>query len=127
MHGMKPLWIARIVANLGAKVLHVGVDGTLVALEVVAQNLFNQFHARVHAARVAAQRGKQLEFAGGKVNLFAAYEDLMTRNVDGELAEFQHFALRLRFGMHTAQKGTHASNQFAGAERLDKVVVRAQF
>ena len=95
MHGMKPLRITRIVTNLGAKVLHVGVDGALIALEVVAQNLFNQFHARVHTTRVAAQRGEQLEFTGGKVNLFAAYEDLMTRNVDGELAELQHFALRL--------------------------------
>ena len=82
-----------------------GVDGALVALEVVAQNLFNQFHARVHTTRVAAQRGEQLEFAGGKVNLFAAYEDLMTRNVDGELAEFQHFALQARTRNARGAKG----------------------
>ena len=75
MHGVQPLGITRIVADFGAQVLHMGVDGALVALEVVAQNLFNQFHARVHTTRVAAQRGEQLEFAGGKVNLFAAYED----------------------------------------------------
>ena len=72
MHGVKPLRITRIVANLGAQVLHMGVDGALVALEVVAENLLNELHARVHTARVAGQRGEQLELAGGKVNLFAA-------------------------------------------------------
>ena len=51
----------------------------------------------------------------------------MTRNVDGELAELQHFALRLRLGMHAAQKGAYASNQFARAEGLDKIVVCTQF
>ena len=29
--------------------------------------------------------------------------------------------------MHAAQKGAYASNQFAGAEGLDKVVVCTQF
>ena len=50
----------------------------------------------------------------------------MAGNVDGEVAELQHFALRFGIGMHAAQQRANAGNQFAGAERLDEVVVGAE-
>ena len=102
------------------------VDGALVALEVVAQHLLHQLHARVHATRVAGQRGEQLELAGGEIDLLVVDQHFVPRHVDGELAELQHFALRLGIGVHAAQKRAGASNQLAGAERLHQVVVGAQ-
>ena len=50
----------------------------------------------------------------------------VARHVDRQLAELEHFALRLGIGVHAAQQRAGARNQLAGAERLDKVVVGAQ-
>ena len=103
-----------------------GVDGALVALEVVAEHLLDQLHARVHAARVAGQRGEQLELAGREVDLLAGDHDLVAGHVDGELAELEHLALGLGIGVHAAQQRTGAGDQLARAERLDQIVVGAQ-
>ena len=103
-----------------------GVDGALVALEVVAEHLLHELHAAVHATGVAGQRGEQLELAGGKIDLLAGDEHLVARHVDGELAELEHLALGLGIGVHAAQQRAGAGHQLAGAEGLHQVVVGAQ-
>ena len=74
-------------------------------------------------AGVAGQRGEQLEFARGKIDLFAVDQDFVSRNIDGQLAEFKHFALRFGIHVSAAQKSAHARNQLARRKRLDEVVV----
>ena len=36
MHGVEPLGVLGVVSQLGAKILHMGIDGALIALEIVA-------------------------------------------------------------------------------------------
>ena len=102
------------------------VDGALVALEVVAEHLFHQLHTRVHAARIAGKRGEQLELGGREVDFLALHENLVAGNVDREVAELEHFALRLGVGMHAAEQGAHARDKLAGAEGFHQVIVGAQ-
>lgn len=52
--GVEPLGLLGVVAQLGAKVLHVAVDGALVTLKVVAEHLLDQLHAVVDAAGMTA-------------------------------------------------------------------------
>ena len=103
-----------------------GVDGALVTLEVVAEHLLNQLHARIYATGITRKRGEQLELACRQVYLLAGDHDLVPRHVNGQLAELQHLALRLAIGMHAAQKGAGAGYQLARAERLHQVVVGAK-
>lgn len=45
VHGVNPTRVARVIADLGAEILHVAVDGALVTLEVVAEHLLDELHA----------------------------------------------------------------------------------
>ena len=126
MDGIEPTRVARVVAELGAQVLDVGVDGALVALEVVAEDLLDKLHAGINAARVAGERGEQLELGGGEVDFLALDEDLVTRDVDDEVAEVEDLERRLDLGVGATQQGAHAGHELTGREGLDQVVVGAQ-
>ena len=111
MDRMQPLGVTRIVADLSAQVLHMRIDGALVAFEVVAEHLFHKLHARIDTSWIAAERGEQLEFAGRKIDDLIVHQDLMAGNIDRKLAELKHFALRLSLGMDAAQERTYTRNE----------------
>ena len=74
---VEPFGVLGIVAKLCTEILDVRVDGALVALEVIAENLLDKLHAVVNTTGMARKRGKQLELGGREVNLFALDENLM--------------------------------------------------
>ena len=103
-----------------------GVDGALIALEVVAQDLLHELHARIDAARITGKRGQELEFGGGEVDLLAFDEHLVAGDVDHEVAEVQHLELALHLSVGTAEQGADTGDELARRERLDQVVVSAE-
>ena len=50
----------------------------------------------------------------------------MARNVNRELAELEHLALRLGIGMHAAKQGANAGDELAGAEGFHQIVVSTE-
>ncbi len=103
-----------------------GVDGALVALEVVAENLLHELHAGVHAAGVAGEGGEELELGGREVDLLALHHHLVAGDVDDQVPEVQDLDLGLGFHAGAAQQGADAGHELAGRERLDEVVVGAE-
>ena len=89
VNGVNPARVARIIANLGAQVLHMTVNRALVALEVIAEHLLDELHARVHAARIARQSREQLELAGREIDLLVVDEDFVAVEIDGEAAKVE--------------------------------------
>ncbi len=86
----KATWASWVVAQLGAKVLHVAVDGALVTLKVVAEHLLDQLHAVVDAAGVTGKRGEQLELGGRQVDFLALDQHLVARDVNDQIAKVEH-------------------------------------
>ena len=93
--GVEPLGVARVIAQLGAQVLDVRVDGALVALEIVAEDLLHELHAGVDAAGVTGKRGEELELGSGELNLVLVDRNLVAGDVDDELAEVEDLELGL--------------------------------
>ena len=102
------------------------VDGALVALEVVPEDLLHELHARVDAAGIAGEGRKQLELGGGQVDLLPLDHDLVSRDVNHEVTEVEHLELRLGLGVSAAEQGAHAGDELARREGLDEVVVGTQ-
>ena len=94
MHGVEPLGLLGIIAQLGTQVLDMTVDRALIALEVVAQNLLDKLHAVIHATGMTSQGGEQLELRSGKVNFFVLDQNLMTGNIDDQIAKIENLNLR---------------------------------
>ena len=42
MDGVEPLGLLGIIAQLGAKILHVAIDGALIALKVIPEHFLDQ-------------------------------------------------------------------------------------
>ena len=101
---VQPFRIARVVADLGAQILNVRVDGALIALEVIAEDLLHKLHARIHMAGVAGQRGEQLELARSKINLFAVDQEFDGRKCRWSARRIQALRAEARNPMSAAQK-----------------------
>jgi hypothetical protein len=86
-------WLAHVVIELGAQVLHVAVDRALVALEVVAQHLLDQLHARVNASRIARECHEELVLARGQLELAPVEVHPARRELDGETVVLEPVAL----------------------------------
>ena len=111
MDGVEPLGLLGVVAQLGAKVLHVAVDGALVTLKVVAEHLLDQLHAVVDAAGVTGKRGKQLELGSRQVDFLALDQNLVARDVDDQIAKVEHLDGRLIGLVGTAEQGAHSRGE----------------
>src|SRR3990172_102755 len=66
----------RVVAELAAEILHVGVDRALVALVFVSLHPSYELVARVHAARSGGEGNQQVELAPRKLHRLALDRDL---------------------------------------------------
>src|SRR5690348_13710697 len=84
--GLHDPGISRIFLDLAAQVLHVRVDGALVALELVPAHPVDQLEPGVHPARHGGQRGEDAPLGGGQRHGRAAHHGLPLRLVDDELA-----------------------------------------
>ena len=88
--GIEPLRLLGVVAQLGAKVLHVAVDGALIALKVVAENLLNQLHTVVDTTGMTSKRGEQLKLGSGQVHFLVLDQNLVARDIDDQIAEVEY-------------------------------------
>ena len=88
--GVEPLGLLGIIAQLGAKVLHVAIDGALIALKVVAEHLLDQLHAVVDATGVTGKRGEQLKLGSRQVDFLALDQNLVARDIDDQIAEVEY-------------------------------------
>ena len=79
MDGVEPLGLLGIIAQLGAKILHVAIDGALIALKVIPEHFLDQLHAVIHTAGMAGKRGEQLELGSRQIDFLALDQDLVTR------------------------------------------------
>jgi anti-sigma regulatory factor (Ser/Thr protein kinase) len=75
---------ARVRFDLTAQVLHVGVDGALVALELVPAYPVDQLSTRVHPAGNRGQRHQDPPLGRGQLHVRAAHPYLAARLVDDQ-------------------------------------------
>ena len=102
------------------------INGALIALKVVAQDLLHELHAVVHAAGMTGERGEELELGCGEVDLFALNQNLVPRDIDDQIAKVENLDLRLVGKVSAAEQGTHARHELARGEGFDEVVVRTE-
>ena len=126
MDGIEPLRLLGVVAQLGAKVLHVAVDGALIALKVVAENLLNQLHTVVDTTGMTSKRGEQLKLGSGQVHFLVLDQNLVARDIDDQIAEVEYLDGGLVGLMGTAEQSANARNKLARRERLDQIVVGSE-
>ena len=72
---------------------------------------------------MTSQGGEQLELRSGKVNFFVLDQNLMTGNIDDQIAKIENLNLRLIGDVRTTEEGTHASDKLARRERFNQIVV----
>ena len=109
-----------------AQAADVGVDGAGVDGAGVAPDLLQQRVARLRAAPAFEQQAEQLELGGRQVELLAVEGDLEIAPVDDEFADGQPVVAPLG-PAHAPQHGFHPQDEFARAEGLGHVIVRADF
>ena len=90
VNGVEPLRLLGVVAQLGAKVLDVTVDGALVALKVIAEHLLDQLHTVIDATGMASKRGEQLKLGSSQVYFLVLDQDLVARDIDDQIAKVEH-------------------------------------
>jgi hypothetical protein len=116
-----------VVAELGAELADVDVDGAGVGGERVAPDSFEDLVSGEDQPAVADQVAEQVELAGGEVDRAAFEGDLVAGRVHGEAAEVQWgLWAGLGGGLGPAEDGLDPGHQLAGGERLGHVVVGAQ-
>src|SRR5579859_4908831 len=123
LHDLRP---GRVLLDLAAQVLHVRVDGALVALELIPADPVDQLEPGVHPARDGGQGTQDAPLGRGQVGRGAAHHDLAPRRVD----EQGPVAVTDRAGRGdrgaAAQDGLDPQDQLARAERLGDVVIGAE-
>jgi hypothetical protein len=116
-----------VVAQLGAELADVDVDGAGVGGERVAPDPFQDLVAGEDQAPVADQVAEQLELTGGELHRAALEDDLVAGRVDGEAAQVERgLGTGFGFGVGAAQDRLDPGDQLAGRERLGHVVVGAE-
>jgi hypothetical protein len=76
-----------VVAELGAELADVDVDGAGVGRERVAPDPFEDLVPGENQAAVADQVAEELELAGGELDRATLEDDLVAGRVDGEVAQ----------------------------------------
>src|SRR5580693_2072634 len=123
LHDLRP---GRVLLDLAAQVLHVRVDGALVALELIPADPVDQLEPGVHPARDGGQGTQDAPLGRGQIGRGAAHHDLAPRRVDEQgLAAVADRAGGGDRGAAT-QDGLDAQDQLARAERLGDVVIGAE-
>lgn len=126
MDGVEPLGLLGIIAQLGAKILHVAIDGALIALKVIPEHFLDQLHAVIHTAGMAGKRGEQLELGSRQIDFLALDQDLVARDIDDQIAEVEYLDGGLVGLMGTAEQSANAGDELARRERLNQIVVGAE-
>ena len=120
-----------VALDLGAEPLDVHVERLGVAEVVRAPDPVDEHVAREHPARVRQQELEQLELLERQRGDLAAHPDLVARGVDPHVADLELVGpvdlVGVDVARHPAQRGAHARDQLAQAERLRHVVVGADF
>ena len=99
------------------------IQGAVVALKIIAPDIFDQLLARKRPARITGQLEQQLELFEWQSHFLAGHAHFES------LAVHQQFPHLHRLRSHDAvafQQGFHACHQFQRLERFDQVVIRPQ-
>jgi hypothetical protein len=112
-----------MIRDGGADARNVNVDRAVKCLGRLAAQDVHELLARQHAPGAFGQRKQQVELVRGQCARLAVDAHQPRAAVDGEPAEAQLVAGRLRAA--PAQQGAHAGQQFARLERLRQVIVGA--
>ena len=116
--GVEPLGLLGIIAQLGAKVLHVAIDGALIALKVVPKHLLDQLHTVVDTAGMTSKRGEQLELGSRQIDFLAFDQDLVARDIDDQIAEVEYLDGGLVGLVGTTEQGAYAGDSSRGENGL---------
>ena len=118
MDGVEPLGLLGIIAQLGAKILHVAIDGALIALKVIPEHFLDQLHAVIHTAGMTGKRGEQLELGSRQIDFLALDQDLVARDIDDQIAEVEYLDGGLVGLMGTAEQSANAATSSRGENGL---------
>ena len=89
---------------------------------------FEQLVAGENLAGVLRQVVEHVEFLGGQGDFLPIEGDQARLRVDGQIAKSQRiFGAGFSGGARPAQDSPHPADQLLRAERLDHVIIRAQF
>ena len=100
-----------------------GVNGTYVAVIVVAPDGIQNILAGGHFTGAAHQKGEKLHFARGHFDRMILYEDLVRLGMHAQIAQLQNLVFFA--GLGAAQDGFHTGDHFFGGEWLGHVIVGA--
>src|SRR5258706_363283 len=116
--------ILGIAFNFFAQATNVNVDAARSDEAIGAPDGIEKVVARENPIRPRCKVIEQPEFERAKRNGLPGMTDAVRRRIDGQLADFNG-AGRVRGRLRTAEQRFDARQQFAGAERLGDVIIRA--
>ena len=102
------------------------VDGTLVAVKGVTLYAFEQIKAGEGASRGRHQCGQQVEFGRGQIDAPFVDGNPAPNPIERDFGHAQHLRFLLRLS-RAANNSPYPCRQFAHAEWLGDVIIRAQF
>src|SRR5262245_10484878 len=92
-------------------------------INIVSPDSIQQLLPGKHAARMHHQVSQEAEFSRAEMNWVARTRHPMRRGIELNIGVLQYVLAGM--GLRASHDGTQPSHQFAGAERLDDIVVRA--
>src|SRR3974390_3230589 len=127
-HRLDDHGVTRVALDLAPQVLHVRIDGALVALELVAAYLVDELVARVDAAGNPGQREQHTPLGRRELDGLAPHDREVPVLVDHELTGTERlWSAAGRVAGPAPQDRLDAQHDLARAERLRHVVVGAEF
>ena len=123
-HGLQVTRRFSVVLDLFANAPDIHIDGTWCHKARIAPHGIQQLVAAEDSSRVPRQVVEQAELGRGGGDQLAADTQLHGATINLDLADAKRFCRFLP--LKSAQHGFHTRQQFAGAEGLGDVIVRAQ-